>query len=201
MNANMDESLTGSPAAYRELDELLPLTVDSTTLRVVEGLRVMCLRYLEHGVQSVESALLHLNLKALPQPDTCAGPDPWQVWINPTESLVLTTQSAVADSLLNALQPGRDMLACALDQSAGCLVLELTGRHVDGVLTRLMEASANPQIGGQSTRVRLMDISATLIRIDPNRVFLAVDRPQGLYAFQWIAYVLDTVAEPRLSKP
>lgn len=197
----MDESLTGSPAAYRELDELLPLTVDSTTLRVVEGLRVVCLRYLEHGVQSVESALLHLNLKALPQPDTCAGPDPWQVWINPTESLVLTTQSAVADSLLNALQPGRDILACALDQSAGCLVLELTGRHVDGVLTRLMEASANPQIGGQSTRVRLMDISATLIRIDPNRVFLAVDRPQGLYAFQWIAYVLDTVAEHRLSKP
>lgn len=197
----MDESLTGSPAAYRELDELLPLTVDSTTLRVVEGLRVVCLRYLEHGVQSVESALQHLNLKALPQPDTCAGPDPWQVWINPTESLVLTTQSAVADSLLNALQPDRDILACALDQSAGWLVLELTGRHVDGVLTRLMEASANPQIGGQSTRVRLMDISATLIRIDPNRVFLAVDRPQGLYAFQWIAYVLDTMAEPRLSKP
>ena len=79
-------------------------------------------------------------------------------------------------------------------------VLELTGRHVDGVLTRLMEAAANPQIGGQSTRARFMDISATIIRIDPNRVFVAVDRPQGLYAFQWIAYVLDTVTEPRLSK-
>ncbi len=187
----MDESLTGSPEAYRELGEVLPLTVDSTSLRVVEGLRVVYLRYLEHGVQFVESALLHQNLKALPQPYTCSGPDPWQVWINPTESLVLTSQSAVADSLINALQPGRDILACALDQSAGCLVLELTGRHVDGVLTRLVEAGANPQIGGQSTRARFMDISATIIRIDPNRVFVAVDRPQGLYAFQWIAYVLE----------
>ena len=187
----MDESLTGSPEAYRELGEVLPLTVDSTSLRVVEGLRVVYLRYLEHGVQFVESALLHQNLKALPQPYTCSGPDPWQVWINPTESLVLTSQSAVADSLINALQPGRDILACALDQSAGCLVLELMGRHVDGVLTRLVEAGANPQIGGQSTRARFMDISATIIRIDPNRVFVAVDRPQGLYAFQWIAYVLE----------
>ena len=197
----MDESLKGSPEAYQELGEVLPLTVDSTTLRVVEGLRVVYLRYLEHGVQSVESALLHQNLKPLPQPYTCAGPDPWQVWINPTESLVITSQSAIADSLLNALQPGRDILACALDQSAGYLWLELTGQHVDGVLTRLIEAYANTQIGGQSTRARLMDISVTLIRTDPNRVLVAVDRPQGLYAFQWIAYVLDTVAEPRLSKP
>ena len=91
---------------------------------------------------------------------------------------------------------GRELLACALDQTAGCLVFELLGHNVTDLLPRLFDASAIPQRVGQASRARLMDISALLMRVGPDRVLLAVDRAHGLYAAQWIAQARGGVAGP-----
>ena len=186
----------GFAALSVALRAALPAPTAALTVQVVEGLRVLALRHLAGGAAAVEAAVAAHHLAPLPQPGAFRGADPWLVWTGPAECLLLTSNSAQADGVLLALAPGRELLACALDHTAGCLVFELLGHDVTDLLPRLFDASAIPQRVGQASRTRLMDISALLVRVGPDRVLLVVDRVLGVYAAQWIAQARGGVAGP-----
>lgn len=192
-NVCMADQLAPTSPLDSVLCAALPAPTPALTVRVVEGLRVLALRYLAGGGAAIEMALAAHDLAPLAKPGACRGADPWLVWIGPAESLLLTSRHAVADGVLRELAPGREVLACALDQSGGCLVFELLGANVDNVLPRLLDVSAIPQRAGQSSRARLMDISAVVMRLEPDRVLLVVDRMHGIYAAQWLRHALDSL--------
>ena len=198
MSAEVSAALRAASNAISNatVSAAVPAPTAAMTVHVVDGLRVLALRHLAGGAAAIEAAVAAHHLAPLPQPGACHGADPWLVWTGPAECLLLTSNRAQADGVLQALAPGRERLACTLDQTAGCLVFELLGPGVADVLPRLFDASAIPQRAGQASRTRLMDIGALLARVGPDRVLLAVDRAHGIYAAQWIAQARGGVAGP-----
>jgi sarcosine oxidase, subunit gamma len=167
---------------------LLPTPSASFSVSVLEGPRVLAVRHLAGGALLLDQALSAYALTPLPKTGTCLGADPCLIWRSPTEFLLLTSQPAVADGVLQALAPGRHDLACALDLSAGSVVFELQGQGGADVLARLVEASAVPMQSGQATRSRFMDVAVVIFRQDPHSVKLLFDRGHCLYAAQWIEH-------------
>lgn len=188
----MLEALAASPLEA-DLRSAWPAATQALEVRVVEGLRVLSLRHRAGGTAVVEQALEAHGIPALPEPGTFMGTEPRLVWTGAAESLLLTTQQVVADGVLRALSPACASLACAVDQSAGSLVLDLRGAALADVLSHLFDANAIPPHAGLAARARMIDISATLVRLEPGRAWLVVDRPLGLYVLQWIAEVLRAV--------
>ncbi|WP_088279042.1 hypothetical protein [Ideonella sp. A 288] len=184
----MVERLVASSNFEAELQAALPIATQALKVSVVEGLRVLVFRHLAGGAAAVHEVLAANHLTAMPTPGTCLGDDPWQVWIGPAESLLLTASGRAADDVLAALHPGCNSLACVVDQSAGWLAFELLGAGMDDLLPRLFDANAIPRHAGQGARARFMDVSAVVMRVGPDRVLLAVERPHGSYAVQWIGH-------------
>jgi sarcosine oxidase gamma subunit len=184
----MGERLVSSSHLEAGLQAALPPATRTLKVSVVEGLRVLVFRHLVGSETAIDEVLASNHLSGLPTPGTCLGDDPWQVWIGPAESLLLTAKGGLADDVLTALRPGCNSLGCVVDQSAGWLVFELLGAGVDDLLPRLLDASAIPQHAGQGARARFMDISAVVMRVGLDRVLLAVERPHGSYAAQWIGH-------------
>ena len=184
----MVERLFASSLLEADLREALPPASPALKVSVVEGLRVLAFRHLAGGETAIGEVLVANHLSALPTPGTCVGSDPWQVWIGPTESLLVTAKGGLADDVLAALHPGCNSLACVVDQSAGWLVFEWLGAGVDDLLPRLIDASAIPRHEGQGGRARFMDISAVVMRVGMDHVLLAIERPHGSYAAQWIGH-------------
>ena len=185
----MVERLFSSSHLEAGLQQALPPATQALKVSVVEGLRALTVRHLVGGETAIDAVLAAHHLSALPTPGTCLGDDPWLVWIGPAECLLLTAKGGLADSVLAALHPGGNGLACVVDQSAGWLVFELLGAGVDDLLPGLLDASAIPRHAGQGTRARLLDISAVVMRVAQDRVLVAVDRPHGGYVAQWIGHV------------
>ncbi|MFN0183427.1 MAG: hypothetical protein ACKVQR_06360 [Aquabacterium sp.] len=186
----MVETREASSLLHGDLGVSLPLPTAGRAIRVVPGLRILSLRHLPGGAAALNAAVAAHGLTPLPEPGTFRGADPWLLWVAPAELLLLTTSSAVADGVLQALTPGREALACVLDQSAGCLVIELKGDAVADVLLHLLDVSAVPQQPGRGTRTRLMDVGAVVLRLETDRVFLVMDRAHGVYVAQWIKHAL-----------
>ena len=184
----MVEHLASSSNLCAGLEAALPPATQALTVSVVEGLRVLAFRHLVGSETAIDEVPASNHLSGLPTPGTCLGDDPWQVWIGPAESLLLTAKGGLADDVLTALRPGCNSLGCVVDQSAGWLVFELLGAGVDDLLPRLLDASAIPRHAGQGARARFMDISAVVMRLGLGRVLLAVERPHGSYAAQWIGH-------------
>ncbi len=192
----MADRLAGFGPDDPSLRAAWPAASAALTVRVANDLRVLALRHLAGGAAAIEAAVAAHGLAPLPKPGACQGGDPWLVWTGPTEYLLLTSKNAIADGTLQVLAPGREALACALDQSAGCLVIELLGHGVNDVLPRLFDASAVPEQAGQGGRARLRDISAVLMRLEPDRVWITFDRMHADYGAQWITHALGAAADP-----
>lgn len=192
----MVETLDASSPLPEVLSAGLPLPTAAMSVRVVPEVCVLSLRHLAGGTAAIDEALAAQLLTPLPEPGVFRGTDPWLVWAGPAEYLLLTTSRAVADSVQKALAPGRDALACVLDQSAGCLVLELKGHRVAAVLPHLLDANAVPKLVGEGTRTRLMDVGAVVVRMDTDRVWLVVDRVHGVYVMQWITHAVNAETGP-----
>lgn len=177
-------------AAASPIDDLwqaaLPAPTPALHVSVVDGLRILMFRHLPAGLAAVDGALAVNHLPALPAPATCVGSDPWQVWLGPSESLLLTRDDELANRLLAALSPGCHPLTCVLDQSAAWLVFELLGRGVDALLPRLFDDSAIPRQPGLGVRARFMDIRGVVMCVGSDRVLIAVDRSHGGAAARWI---------------
>ena len=166
----------------------LPGPTPALSVSVADGLRVVVVRHLPGGTVAANEVLAANHLPPMPVPSTCAGTDPWQVWLGPTESLLLTTDDERADRMVAALRPGCHALTCVLEQSAGWLVFDLQGVGVEELLPRLLDDSAVPWHAGQAVRTRFMDIRAVVVRAGPDRVLVAVDRSHGGSAAQWMGH-------------
>jgi heterotetrameric sarcosine oxidase gamma subunit len=173
------------------LDLSLPLPSAAQSVRPVPGLRVLSLRYLADGAAVVNAVVAAHGLTQLPEPGTFRGADPYLVWTGPAEFLLLTTSTAVAEGVQEALAPGREALACTLDQTAGCLVFELMGHEVADVLLHLLDVNALPKQVGDGTRTRLVDIGSVVLRLGTDRIWLVIDRAHSDYVLQWITHAMD----------
>ena len=169
-----------------QLQSAWPTASPALRVAVAEGLRVLVFRHLYGGAACTDEVLAAHGLPSLPAPGICLGDDPWLVWTGPTESLLLTSNDDLADGLVATLRPGCHRLACVLDVSAGWLAFDLLGAGVDDLLSHLLEADTIPGRAGRGVRARLMDIRTVVMRVRSDRVLLAVERPHGSYAAQWI---------------
>lgn len=182
-----DLEASASPVGM-QLQSALPTASPALRVTMAEGLRVLVFRHLAGGAEGTDEVLGAHGLPSLPAPGICLGSDPWQVWIGPSESLLLTSDDVLADRVVAALRPGCQGLACVLDQSAGWLAFDLLGAGVDALLPRLLDASAIPGHPGRGVRARFVDISAMVMRIESDRVLLVVERPHARYAADWIGH-------------
>lgn len=184
----MLEPLAPSGPLDAVLRAALPVATDALRVRVVEGLRVLALRHLAAGIGVLEQVLTAHSVGPLAAPGEGGPGDPGLVWSRPGEFLLLTTDHPLAEGLLQALAPGRESMACALDQSAGTRVFELLGPGLADLLPRLFDAGAIPRQSGRATRTRMVDIAALVQRRSDDCAWLVVDSSHDLYTAQWLAY-------------
>lgn len=170
------------------LATLWPRPTPTLALEWVEAMHVLSLRHLPGGGTSALSAAIAAHaLPVLPEAGRFCGIDPMLIWRSPSETMLLTQDAARASALLASLRPAPGALACALDLSAGTLVVTLQGRDVEALLSRLVDAHALPRSHGQASRVRLVDIAAVVWRAAPDHVGLLVDRANSHYLAQWLS--------------
>ena len=155
--------------------------------RFIEPLRAIALRGIGEGIDTIR-ATLSTHGAVLPDPAQFSGSDPFVLWRNPTEWVLIATSDALADQVLRELAPGRHARACAFDQSPGAVAIELEGSAVESVLSRLVDASAIPRAPGRGTRARLGDIAVTMLRVGSGRMWLIADRSVEDYLVDWIGY-------------
>ncbi len=167
---------------------LWPQPSPGVSLEVIESMQVLSLRHLPGGLSALSTVRASHAAPDLPQPGRSGGTDPVLIWLSPSETLLLTRDPALAGQLLSALRPLPGALACAIDLSAGSLVLQVQGRAVDALLSRLVDAQAMPVGVGQASRMRLADIAAVVWREAPDRVGILVDRANDHYLLQWLSY-------------
>lgn len=180
-----------SPAELADLAALWPKSSPALALQVVEPMHVLSLRHLPGGGTTALSTAMAGN--APPGPGHCCGIEPRLIWCSPNETLLLTKDAQLASALLDALRPAPGALACALDASAGTLVVEMRGANVEALLSRLVDAQALPHDAGQASRVRLADIAAVVWRDAPDRAGLVVDRANGHYLARWLSHAADGI--------
>jgi heterotetrameric sarcosine oxidase gamma subunit len=181
-------------AGFAGLAALWPTSTPELAWQVVEPVHVLSLRYLPGGGASVFSNAMAGNaFPALPTPGHCSGMEPRLIWCSPTETLLLTKDAALASALLAALRPAPGALACALDMSAGTLVVEMRGARVEALLSRLFDSLSLPRHAGEASRARLVDIAAVVWRDGPDHAALLVDRANAHYLARWLRYAADRV--------
>lgn len=180
-----------SHAKVAGLAALLPKSSPEMALQVVEPMHVLSLRHLPGGGTSVLSTVLAGN--TLPVPGRCCGIEPRLIWRSPNETLLLTKDASLASVLLAALRPAPGALACALDSSAGTLVVEMRGGNVEALLSRLVDSHALPRDVDRASRVRLVDIAAVIWRDAPDHAGLLIDRADGHYLARWLNYGADGI--------
>jgi heterotetrameric sarcosine oxidase gamma subunit len=178
-----------SRAEFAGLAALWPKSSPEMALQVVEPMHVLSLRHLPGGGTSVLSAVMAGNaLPELPVPGHCCGIEPRLIWCSPNETLLLTKEARLASALLAALRPEPGALACALDVSAGTLVVEMKGANVEALLSRLVDAQALPRDAGQASRMRLVDIAVVVWRDAPDRAGLLIDRANVHHLALWLSH-------------
>ncbi len=155
---------------------------------------MLSLRHLPGGgTSALAAAMTALALPGLPGPGQSCGVEPRLIWLSPNESLLLAQDAAQASALLAELRPVPGALACALDLSAGTLVVRLQGGSVEALLPRLVDAHALPHRTDQASRVRLADIAAVVWRDLQDHGGLLVDRANGHYLARWLSYAADAI--------
>jgi heterotetrameric sarcosine oxidase gamma subunit len=176
------------------LAALWPKSSPRMALQVVEPMQVLSLRHLPGGGTTELATVLAGNaLPGLPGPGRCCGIEPRLIWSSPNEALLLTKDAQLASALLAALRPAPGALACALDLSAGTLVVEMKGANVEALLSRLVDAQALPSDAGRASRMRLVDIAAVVWRDAADRAGLLVDRAHGHYLARWLSLSQEVV--------
>lgn len=171
-----------------------PKSSTAIALQVLEPLHVLSLRHLPGGgTSALGNVLAGHGVPVLPRPGHCCGVAPRLIWRSPTETLLLTQDSAQASALLAALRPAPGALACALDLSDGTLAVALQGGDLEALLSRLVDAQALPRGTDQASRVRLADIAAVVWRGAPDQLGLLVDRANARYLALWLSYAADAI--------
>lgn len=155
--------------------------------RILQGLTAISVRHFPGDV-SARYAFESLNLPWSDKPGMLGGSDPWLAWRSPDEILAIGKAGATLGSLMSALEAGRSETAVAIEVSEGLAVFELHGSNLDAWLAHLVDAAAIPSMAGHATRARLADVSAMLLRIGADRLWLIVERTVGPYVEDWLHY-------------
>lgn len=155
--------------------------------RQLSGFTAVTIRYFA-GDRSASEAVQTQGLIWPNVPGELSGHDPWLTWRSPQETLAFGFQSAPLHALLHALAPGRSETAIAVDASQALAAFELHGPLLDAWLAHLVDAAAIPRLPGRVCRCRVVDVSAMLLRLDPERVYLVADRPIAPYLSNWLSY-------------
>lgn len=183
-----------SRAEVAGLATVWPKAQPVLALQVIETMHLLSLRHLsDGGLAALSTVMAAHGLPVLPQPRRSSGTEPRLIWSSLSETLLLTHNAAQAAALLAALRPAPGALACALDMSAGTLVVMLQGRGVDALLSRTFDASAQLCETGQASRMRLADVAAVVWREAPDRVGLLVDRANDHYLARWLSYAAEAI--------
>lgn len=166
-----------------------PKPSPALSLTMLELTHVLSLRHWpDEGSATLAAVLRAQGLPPNPKPGRSSATEPLLIWHSPTETLMLTQDAAQVAALLAALRPIPGALACALDLSAGSLVLRLQGSGVEALLSRLADAQALPRDAGQASRMRFADIPVVVWREAPDCVGLLVDRANDHYLVRWLNY-------------
>ncbi len=186
-----------APLAGAEVAGLATLWSKASTaivLQMVEPMHVLSLRHLPGGgASALSDVMARHTVPGLPGPGHSCGIEPRLIWRSPNEILLLTQDADLASALVAELRPAPGALACALDLSAGTLVVKLQGGKVEALLLRLVDALALPRGTDQASRVRVADIGAVVWRDAPDHVGLLVDRANVHYLAQWLSYAADAI--------
>lgn len=183
----------------------LSLSCQDFALVVDQRISIAALRYFESaavagllqdltglGVPSTGQALGRGTSKAATPGVAASAWEPLEwilAWRSPTETLVLSTESAALATLGARL--GDASNACLVDQTGGIWVLRLTGSRVSDVLLRLGSSSAIPAVG-QALTSRVAELTVTAVRVQEQESVLLVDR---LYAEHLLGWIRETIAD------
>lgn len=191
------DSAALAPLSHAELAGLAALWPKPSltlALQLVEPMHVLSLRHLpDSGTSVLSTVMAGHTLPGLPKPGRCCGIEPRLIWCSPNETLLLTKDACLASALLAAMRPAPGAHACALDSSAGTVVVEMRGENVEALLSRLVDSQSLPPNAGQASRVRLVDIAAVVWRHAPDHAGLLVDRANGHYLARWLSYAADAI--------
>jgi sarcosine oxidase subunit gamma len=187
--------VASSHAEIAGLASVWPASSSALALRIVEPVHVLSLHHRgPAGAEALATVAAAQRLPRLPEPGHCHGMDPVLVWRSPSEVLLITEDGARAAPVLAALRPSAGATAFAVDRSHGTLTVELTGRALDALLARLVDASGVPRELGRACATRLADIPAVLWRTAADHMRLQVDRAHDHYLARWLAYAAERVA-------
>ncbi len=161
---------------------------EAASWKVLPELAVASLRQLGGG-DGAQRAARGLGLPWPGRPLQVVGAEPcWLAWRGPQETIALARDRKDLRPLLEALPPGRDELALAIDLSEALAVVELTARDLDEWLAHLVDASAIPRQAGSTSRARLADVAVLLLRLEVERLWLVAERPLLPYLEDWLGY-------------
>lgn len=160
-------------------------------LSEIEPLHVLGVRVLPGSDLSWVESLHACGVTRLPSPGRYEGEAVRVLWRSPSQYWLVTRQPDRLHSVVTTLTPGANADAYAVDHSEGTVGFELGAEDVDGVLARLMDASAIPRTPGQATRARCADVAVVLMRIDERRLWMLVDRPVVPYMTAWLGRAVE----------
>jgi sarcosine oxidase gamma subunit len=106
-------------------------------------------------------------------------------WRAPTECILMGADDWFVESLRSATVSLND--GCLVDQSAGFLVIRVSGEAVDGLFARLGGQLTLPALG-QTCRSRLADVPVTALKVRSNETHIIVERSYG-------AHLLDSIRD------
>ena len=159
-------------------------------VRRIEPQAVVALRHLPGAADLLAAALLAAGVTGIPSPGQALGFGQGQsamaMWRSPTEVTMLAFDRLAADAALTVLAAAD--LACAVDLTDGTLALELQGPQVNDLLQRLVDSHSLPTQPGMVSRLRLVDIAVTLVRLQPDTLWLLADRGHAHYLALWLAH-------------
>ena len=159
-------------------------------VRRIEALNVIALRHLPEAIDVLAAALRAAGVVNVPSPGQVVCDESsyrsWALWRSPSEVTLMTFEPVTAQAAIALLTHTR--LACAVDQSQGVLALELQGTQVDELMVRMVDVLALPMKPGAATRARLADIAVTLVRQQPDTLWLLTDQCHEAYLTSWLAY-------------
>jgi heterotetrameric sarcosine oxidase gamma subunit len=110
-------------------------------------------------------------------------------WRSPSETMLLTTELKLLDSLQTAAAELND--GCVVDQCGGILVFRARGAELANLVAKTAGHGAMPAIG-ESRRTRLADVAVLLVKIQADESLFVVDR---IYAPHVMASIRATAAD------
>lgn len=184
-------------ASLDHLRERLGVADSRLAISILEPLQVLSLRHLPGGASIIVDALESIGLTLPSGPGEFSGVDPASVpivlWRSPSEYLLINTQPSRITPDLQSKFNFPEGLSQALDISDGCIVFEARGSLLEGLMQRLVDASAIVLSSGQCARTRIGEIPVMVVRIAAQRAWFLIDRTSDHYFAEWITYARKAI--------